>query len=242
VEWVALILLRVRDLEVIYGGVRAVKRVSLDVREGEVRVILGANGAGKSSLLKAVIGVVKPKMGTIEFADQGEIQHLPAHRINRMGVAWVPEGREVFGTLTVEENLRMGAFNVRDKDAILERSSSVYEDFPILRERREQLAGSLSGGEQQMLAIGRALMSGPRLILMDEPSLGLAPKVVQRVMEITRSICERGISILMAEQNARQALKVADHAYLVANGEIKGHGTSKEMARREDVRRAYLGA
>ena len=233
-------LLNVSGLEVAYGPVRAVKGVDLEVHEGEIRSILGANGAGKSSIIKAILGLVRPHRGTITFEGK-EIQRLPAHKVNQLGIAWVPEGRQIFSTLTVYENLLMGAFGGRNGQEAQERLEQIMALFPILRERQSQLGGSLSGGEQQMLAIGRALMSNPSLLLMDEPSLGLAPKIVQRLFDLVREIRGRGISILMAEQNARQALRVSDYAYLLEVGEIRGGGSASEMEASEEVQRVYLG-
>jgi branched-chain amino acid transport system ATP-binding protein len=234
------VLLKVSGLEVAYGPVRAVKGVDLEVHEGEIRSILGANGAGKSSIIKAILGLVRPRRGTITFEGK-EIQRRPAHKVNQLGIAWVPEGRQIFSTLTAYENLLMGAFAGRDGQEVQERLAQIMGLFPILRERQSQLGGSLSGGEQQMLAIGRALMSNPSLLLMDEPSLGLAPKVVQRLFELVREIRGRGISILMAEQNARQALRVSDYAYLLEVGELRGGGSASEMESSAEVQRVYLG-
>jgi branched-chain amino acid transport system ATP-binding protein len=234
------VLLQVSGLEVAYGPVRAVRGVDLEVHQGEIRAILGANGAGKSSIIRAIMGLVKPRGGTVAFRGQA-LHKLPPHKVNQWGIAWVPEGRQVFSTLTVQENLLMGAFGRRDGQATHARQEQIMDMFPHLRERRAQLAGSLSGGEQQMLAIGRALMSDPRLLLMDEPSLGLAPKVVQSFFDLAQQIRARGISILMAEQNARQALRVADYAYLLEVGEIRGGGSAREMEASETIRRVYLG-
>ena len=234
------VLLRVSGLEVAYGPVQAVRGVDLEVHQGEIRAILGANGAGKSSIIKAIMGLVKPRGGTVAFGGRPLHKLLP-HKVNEWGIAWVPEGRQVFSTLTVEENLLMGAFARRHSRATDARQEQVMDMFPTLRERRTQLAGSLSGGEQQMLAIGRALMSNPRLLLMDEPSLGLAPKVVRSLFDLVEEIRARGISILMAEQNARQALRVADYAYLLEVGEIRGGGSAREMEASETIRRVYLG-
>ena len=233
-------LLQVSGLEVAYGPVRAVRGIDLEVNQGEIRAILGANGAGKSSIIKAVMGVVRPRGGTVVFGGQA-LHLLPAHKVNRRGIAWVPEGRQVFSTLTVEENLLMGAFGRRNDGATQARREQIMDMFPRLRERRQQMAGSLSGGEQQMLAIGRALMSDPRLLLMDEPSLGLAPQMVQSLFDLAQQIRGRGISILMAEQNARQALRVADYAYLLEVGEMRAGGPAKEMEASERIRRVFLG-
>jgi branched-chain amino acid transport system ATP-binding protein len=233
-------LLDVRGLEVNYGAVRAVRGVDLAVQEGQIVAVLGGNGAGKSTTIKSLMGVVRPHAGTIAFRGR-EIQRLPVHEINRLGIGWVPEGRQIFSHLTVGANLAVGAFAIGDERLMRRRMDEMMHRFPILEERREQLAGSLSGGEQQMLAVARALMSGPRLLLMDEPSLGLSPLIVQRLFELVRWIRDQGVSVLMAEQNARQSLKVADHAYLLEVGEVRGSGSAKEMEAREDVRRAYLG-
>ena len=233
------LLLRVQDLEVSYGAVPAVERVALEVPTGEIRAILGANGAGKSSTIKAILGLVKAR-GTIELEGR-PIHGAPPHRIHQLGVAWVPEGRQLFSTLTVHENLKMGAFVRGDGPRFASRADEMFALFPLLRERRSQLAGSLSGGEQQMLAIARALISEPRLLIMDEPSLGLAPKVVQRLFEQIREINARGLSILMVEQNARQALKIAHYAYLLEVGRLAAEGPSAALMASEDVQRVYLG-
>jgi branched-chain amino acid transport system ATP-binding protein len=233
------LLLRVKDLEVSYGAVPAVKRAALEVPAGEIRAILGANGAGKSSTIKAILGLVKAR-GTIELEGRS-IHGMPTHRIHQLGVAWVPEGRQLFSTLTVHENLEMGAFARGDGPRFASRVDEMFTLFPRLRERRSQLAGSLSGGEQQMLAIARALISEPRLLIMDEPSLGLAPKVVQSLFEQIQEINARGLSILMVEQNARQALKIAHYAYLLEVGRLAAEGPSAALMASEDVRRVYLG-
>jgi branched-chain amino acid transport system ATP-binding protein len=234
------LLLRVTGLEVMYGSVPAVGGVALEVPEGEIRAILGANGAGKSSTIKAILGLVKARAGTVEFEDR-PIQGLPTHRIHELGIAWVPEGRQLFSTLTVHENLEMGAFARGNGATFPAKLDEVFALFPRLRERRAQVAGSLSGGEQQMLAIARALMAEPRLLLMDEPSLGLAPKVVQRLFEQIQAINAGGLSILMVEQNARQALKIAHYAYLLEVGRLAGEGPSLALAASEHVKRVYLG-
>jgi len=233
------LLLRVRDLEVAYGAVPAVMGVTLELPRGEIRAILGANGAGKSSTIKAILGLVKAR-GTIELEDR-PIHGMPAHRIHQHGVAWVPEGRQLFSTLTVHENLEMGAFSRGNGPAFRSRVDHLFELFPRLRERRSQLAGSLSGGEQQMLAIARALISEPQLLLMDEPSLGLAPKIVQRLFEQIQEINARGLTILMVEQNARQALKIAHYAYVLEAGRLAAEGPASALMASEDIQRAYLG-
>jgi branched-chain amino acid transport system ATP-binding protein len=234
-------LLRVTGLEVVYGHVRAVKGVDLQLERAQVCVVLGANGAGKSSIIRSIVGLVKPRAGLIEYPIGSAIQGQEPHLIHRAGIAWVPEGRQVFANLSVRENLRMGAFGVPSKSTIDDRMQRITSLFPILGDRMNQLAGSLSGGEQQMLAFGRALMSDPRVLLLDEPSLGLAPKIVERLFDLVSDIRDDGLSIFMAEQNALQALRVADYAYLLENGEIRGYGTPREMEEREDVRAAYLG-
>lgn len=236
------IILNVEGLEVVYGAVRALRGVNLRVQEGQIVAILGANGAGKSSIIRSVLGLVKPNAGKIEFPEGRETRGLPAHKKNQLGIAWVPEGRGIFGDLTVYENLIMGAYGTaRIGPPVQKRLEEIIRVFPRLHERREQLGGSLSGGEQQMLAVGRALMSNPKLLLMDEPSLGLAPLVVKRLFELVKEIKDSGVSILMGEQNAKQALKVADYVYLLETGEMRGDGSADEMQSREDVKRAYLG-
>ncbi|HYB42358.1 MAG TPA: ABC transporter ATP-binding protein [Candidatus Methylomirabilis sp.] len=232
-------LLRVSGLEVVYGSVPAVAGVGLEIPAGEIRAILGANGAGKSSTIKAILGLLRPRAGAIEFEGR-PIHGLPTHRIHQLGIAWVPEGRQLFSTLTVHENLEMGAF-ARGGAGLPAKLDEVFALFPRLRERRTQVAGSLSGGEQQMLAIARALMAEPKLLLMDEPSLGLAPKVVQRLFEQIQEINARGLSILMVEQNARQALRIAHYAYLLEVGRLAGEGPPAALAASERVQRVYLG-
>jgi branched-chain amino acid transport system ATP-binding protein len=233
-------LLKVTGLEVTYGAVPAVARVSLEVPQGEIRAILGANGAGKSSTIKAILGLLRARAGVIELEGR-PIHGMATHRIHRLGIAWVPEGRQLFSTLTVHENLEMGAFAQGHGERFRAKLDEVFSLFPRLRERRTQVSGSLSGGEQQMLAIARALMAEPRLLLMDEPSLGLAPKVVHRLFEQIQEINARGITILMVEQNARQALKIARYAYLLEVGRLVVEGPSHEIEASEHVQRVYLG-
>jgi branched-chain amino acid transport system ATP-binding protein len=233
-------LLRVADLEVSYGPVPAVAGVALEVPAGEIRAILGANGAGKSSTIKAILGLVKARAGAMEFEGRA-LRGLPTHRIHQLGIAWVPEGRQLFSTLSVYENLEMGAFARSNGRRFADKLDEVFALFPRLRERRTQVAGSLSGGEQQMLAIARALMAEPRLLLMDEPSLGLAPIVVQHLFGQIQEINARGLSILMVEQNARQALKIAHYAYLLEVGRLVAEGPSRELEASETVQRVYLG-
>ena len=233
-------LLKVTGLEVTYGAVPAVAGVSLEVPQGEIRAILGANGAGKSSTIKAILGLLRARAGVIELEGR-PIHGLATHRIHRLGIAWVPEGRQLFSTLTVHENLEMGAFAQGHGERFRAKLDEVFSLFPRLRERRTQVSGSLSGGEQQMLAVARALMAEPRLLLMDEPSLGLAPKVVHRLFEQIQEINARGLTILMVEQNARQALKIARYAYLLEVGRLVVEGPSHEIEASEQVQRVYLG-
>jgi branched-chain amino acid transport system ATP-binding protein len=234
-------LLHIDDLSVSYGAVPAVDGVNLDIEPGELRVILGANGAGKTTILKAILGLKRPHRGGIRFDGTHDLLALKPHEIHRLGIAWVPEGRQLWQTMTVLDNLRMGGFENKDQAAVQRRIQEMFDRFPRLRERQSQLAGSLSGGEQQMVAIARALISGPRLLLMDEPSLGLAPIVVRDVFKLTREINAMGIAILMVEQNARQALKVADAAYLLENGHVVDEGPAKEIAGRDSVKAVFLG-
>lgn len=225
-----------------YGRVQAVRGVDFEVREGEICTVLGVNGAGKSSIIKSILGLVRARSGTIEFPEGTEIQRLPAHKVNQAGIAWLPQGGQIFSTLTVYENLLMGAFGKEKTQQTQDRFEQTMQRFPILKDRRTQLGGSLSGGEQQMLSFGRALMSDPKLLILDEPSLGLAPKVVQQTFGLVQDLREEGLSILMTEQNARESLKIADYAYLLEVGEIRASGTAKEIESSEDVQRVYLGA
>jgi len=231
-------ILEVKDLNVSYGGIKAVKDISFSVEAGEIVTLIGANGAGKSSTLRSIVGLVKPESGRIVFNEK-EIMALPTDQVVKEGITLVPEGRRVFADLTVLENLKIGAY--MRKDSLDEDIKWVYDLFPRLKERSWQLAGTLSGGEQQMLAIGRALMSRPKLIMMDEPSLGLAPIIVQGVFEIIREINKQGMTILLVEQNANMALKAAHRAYVMETGRITLSGTGKELAENEEVRAAYLG-
>jgi branched-chain amino acid transport system ATP-binding protein len=234
-------LLRIDDLAVSYGAVPAVDGVSLEINAGELRVILGANGAGKTTIIKTILGLKKPRRGSIRFDGDRDLLALPPHKIHHLGIAWVPEGRQLWHTMTVLDNLRMGGFESKDQAAVQRRIQEMFDRFPRLRERQHQLAGSLSGGEQQMVAIARAMVSGPRLLLMDEPSLGLAPLVVADVFRLTKEINAMGIAILMVEQNARQALKVADAAYLLETGHVVDFGPAKEIAQRDSVKAVFLG-
>jgi len=231
-------LLEVRDLKVSYGGIEAVRGISFDVPQGQIVTLIGANGAGKSSTLRAIVGLEKAAEGSIAFNRQ-ELRNLGTESIVTYGITMVPEGRRVFANLTVYENLRMGAY--MRKDDLTKDLDWVYDLFPRLKERSWQPAGTLSGGEQQMLAIGRALMCRPKLIMMDEPSLGLAPIVVQEVFDIIRTINRQGVTILLVEQNANMALKAADLAYVMETGRITMSGTGAELANNEDVKAAYLG-
>jgi len=231
-------LLEVKDLNVSYGGIRAVKGISFEVPEGEVVTLIGANGAGKSSTLRSIVGLEKPAHGSILFEGK-ELSGMGTEQIVTTGITLVPEGRRVFPNLSVLENLKIGAY--QRKDSLEEDIQWIYGLFPRLKERSWQMAGTLSGGEQQMLAIGRALMSRPKLIMMDEPSLGLAPIVVQGVFDIIREINKQGVTILLVEQNANMALKAAHRAYVMETGQITLSGTGRELAENEQVKAAYLG-
>jgi branched-chain amino acid transport system ATP-binding protein len=234
-------LLEVKGLAVSYGAVPAVDGVSLEILPGELRVILGANGAGKTTIIKTLFGLLRPRAGEIRFNGETDLLRLKPHQIHMLGVAWVPEGRQLWNTLTVMDNLRLGGFAVDDKALLERRIDEMFERFPRLRERHDQVAGSLSGGEQQMVAIARALVSAPRLLLMDEPSLGLAPLMVRDVFSLVREINSMGIAILMVEQNARQALKVAHWAYLLETGRIVESGLAAEIGNKESVQAVFLG-
>ncbi len=231
-------LLEVDDVAVRYGAVQALRGVSLTVEEGEIVTLLGANGAGKTTTLRTVSSLLRPVTGAVRFEGR-RVDTLPAHQVVGIGIGHVPEGRRVFPTMTVQENLQMGAY--RDRKHVKEDSERMLEMFPVLAERRKQDAGTLSGGEQQMLAIGRALMGRPRLLLLDEPSMGLAPLIVARIFEIIRQINADGTTVLLVEQNASQALRLATRGYVLANGEIVLEGTAKELLADPAVRSAYLG-
>jgi branched-chain amino acid transport system ATP-binding protein len=233
-------MLTVQDLHVYYGNVHALKGISLDVEPGEVVTLLGANGAGKSTTLRTISGLLRPQEGKVRFED-ALLNSLPAHHIVNMGISHAPEGRKVFTTLTVQENLNMGAYSRHDKEGIEESRQRVFRLFPRLEERRKQIAGTLSGGEQQMLAMGRALMSQPKLLMLDEPSLGLAPMLVRAIFDTIREINQQGVTILLVEQNARAALRMADRAYVLETGQVALSGTASELLRSERVRKAYLG-
>lgn len=232
-------ILEIRDLVVSYGGIEAVKGISLDVPKGKIVTLIGSNGAGKSTTLKSIAGLVKPKAGSICFSDTELTGKAPDFIVSK-GVTLVPEGRRVFANLTVEDNLRVGAY--LRKDSIKPDLERVYDLFPRLKEREWQMAGTLSGGEQQMLAVGRALMAKPQLIMMDEPSLGLAPLIVKGIFDIIREINAQGITVLLIEQNANMALKIADLAYVMQTGNILMEGTGAELLANEEVKAAYLGS
>ena len=232
--------LEIKNLHVSYGGIRALKGVDLTVEEGQIVTLIGANGAGKSTTLRAISGLQKPQSGSILYGGE-ELVGLPAKEIVRRGIIHVPEGRRVFPDMTVAENLKIGAFLRSDKDGIARDMDYVYSLFPRLKERSWQLAGTLSGGEQQMLAVGRALMSRPKVLMMDEPSLGLAPLIVKDIFSIIRRVNEDGITVLLIEQNANAALRIADYGYVLETGTIALTGTGEELLKNESVREAYLG-
>ncbi|MCK6473157.1 MAG: ABC transporter ATP-binding protein [Planctomycetes bacterium] len=232
--------LRVDGLDVFYGGIQALRGVSLDVRKGELVTLIGCNGAGKSTTLKTVSGMLKPKAGKVVFQEQ-PIEGRPSHDIVRRGLALCPEGRRIFPNLTVDENLDLGAYIRSDRAEIRSDRDKMRGLFPILAERAKQLAGTLSGGEQQMLAIARALMSRPKLLMLDEPSLGLAPKLVEQIFQVLANLKREHVTILLVEQNARQALQVADRGYVLETGRIVKDGPARALADDPDVRKAYLG-
>ena len=233
-------MLEVKDINVYYGAIHAIKGISLSVEEGEIVTLIGANGAGKSTTLRTISGLLKPKTGEINFLNKN-IAGMPAHKIVREGISQVPEGRRIFAEMTVQENLELGAFTRTDTDEIQNDFKMVFGRFPRLEERRLQLAGTLSGGEQQMLAMGRALMSRPKLLLMDEPSMGLAPLLIREIFNIIVDINKTGTTILLVEQNANMALSVANRAYVLETGRITISGDAKKLAASEDIRKAYLG-
>lgn len=232
-------MLTVSDINVYYGAIHAIKNVSFEVNEGEVVALIGANGAGKSTTLKTMSGLLRSQTGTIEFLGQN-IMHMPADKLVAAGLAHVPEGRRVFAQMSVEENLEMGAFT-RPNSEIVPGLERVYAHFPRLKERRRQVAGTLSGGEQQMLAMGRALMSSPKLLMLDEPSMGLAPILIEQIFDIVRELHAAGTTILLVEQNAQMALSIASRAYVMETGKITLSGTGDELLHNDEVRKAYLG-
>lgn len=233
-------MLKVNDLSVHYGVIQAVRGISLEVNEGEIVTLIGANGAGKTTALRTISGLVKPSSGTIEFEGK-PIQKVSPQKIVTQGISQVPEGRHVFPGLTVQENLEMGAFLRKDNEGIKKSFSEIYERFPILKERKIQDASTLSGGEQQMLAMGRALMSKPRLLLLDEPSMGLAPIFIKEIFNIIQEIQQQGTTVLLIEQNAKMALSIADRGYVIETGKIVLQGTGVELLASEEVKKAYLG-
>ena len=230
-------LLEIKDLEVNYGVIKAIKGVSFDVNEGEIIALIGANGAGKTTILHTITGLIQAKKGSIVF-DGKELTKTPPHKIVSMGMAHVPEGRRIFQQLSVLENLKLGAYTRKDKSEIASTLKMVYERFPRLEERKNQVAGTLSGGEQQMLAMGRALMSKPRIILMDEPSMGLSPLLVSEIFDIIKVINESGTTVLLVEQNAKKALSIADRAYVLETGKITLSGDAKDLINDESVKKA----
>lgn len=233
-------MLRVEDINVYYGAIHAIKGISLEVNDGEIVALIGSNGAGKSTTLRTISGLMKPKTGRIMY-DGEDITGVPAHKIVGKGLCQVPEGRHVFANLTVLENLELGAYLRTDKEGIEKDMEMVFEKFPRLLERKNQLSGTLSGGEQQMLAMARALMSRPKLLLLDEPSMGLAPLLIKEIFNIIKEINAGGTTVLLVEQNANMALSIADKAYVLETGRITLSGTAAELASSEEVRKAYLG-
>jgi branched-chain amino acid transport system ATP-binding protein len=232
--------LKIREIDVYYGAIHALKNLSLEVAEGSIVTLIGANGAGKTTTLKSISGILRPSSGSILFKGQ-ELLKMAPEKIVALGISQVPEGRRVFQEMSVLENLEMGAYLRSDKKGIQEDMENVFSRFPRLKERRKQSAGTLSGGEQQMLAIGRALMARPQLLLMDEPSMGLAPLLVVEIFNIIKDINSRGTTILLVEQNANMALSIADQAYVIETGEIVLQGSAKELMQSEEVKKAYLG-
>lgn len=233
-------MLEVKDLQVYYGMIQAIKGVSFHVEEGEVIALIGANGAGKTTILHTISGLLTPKQGAVTFEGK-DIVRMPGHKIVSMGMAHVPEGRRVFAQLSVLQNLKLGAYTRRDKAEIQHTLQTVFERFPRLEERQNQLAGTLSGGEQQMLAMGRALMSHPKLILMDEPSMGLSPIFVNEIFDIIQQVSKSGTTVLLVEQNAKKALSIADRAYVLETGNIVLEGKASELLNNDSIRKAYLG-
>jgi branched-chain amino acid transport system ATP-binding protein len=233
-------MLKINNIDIYYGVIHAIKNVSFDVNQGEIVALIGANGAGKTSIMHAISGLIKAKKGSIQFMDK-DITKQPAHKVISYGLAQVPEGRRIFAQLTVLENLEMGAYLRKDKDEIKKDLERVFKYFPRLKDRESQLAGTLSGGEQQMLAMGRALMSKPKLLLLDEPSMGLSPILVNEIFDIIKEINNDGVTILLVEQNANKALSIANRAYVLETGNVTISGDAKEVASNPKVREAYLG-
>ena len=233
-------MLEVKDLKVNYGMIQAIKGVSFHVEQGEVIALIGANGAGKTTILHTITGLLSPKEGSVTF-EGTDITKIPPHKIVSMGMAHVPEGRRVFAHLSVLQNLKMGAYTRKDKAEMQKTLEMVYERFPRLKERENQMAGTLSGGEQQMLAMGRALMSHPKIILMDEPSMGLSPIYVNEIFEIIKEVSKSGTTVLLVEQNAKKALSIADRAYVLETGNIALEGKASDLLDNEDIKKAYLG-
>ncbi len=233
-------MLRVENVEVYYGVIKAIKGVSFEVNKGEIIALIGSNGAGKTTILHTITGLITPRTGSI-YLEGEDITKIPAHKIVSMGMAHVPEGRRIFQELTVYENLQLGAFILKDKKQIEKNLEYVYTHFPRLKERKNQIAGTLSGGEQQMLAMGRALMSNPKILLMDEPSMGLSPILVSEIFQIIKEVSEDGTTVLLVEQNAKKALAIADRAYVLETGKVALSGDAKELLNDESIKKAYLG-
>ena len=233
-------LLEVKNLEVFYGVIQAIRGISFEVNQGEIVTLIGANGAGKTTTMQSIMGLIKPRSGSVVY-DGKEITGMPTHKIVGMGMTQVPEGRRVFSELTVYENLLMGAYTEKDRSKIKEDIEEIYTIFPRLGERKSQVAGTLSGGEQQMLAMGRAIMSHPKLLMLDEPSMGLSPALVDQVFEIIKHFHKTGTTILLVEQNANKSLAISDRAYVLENGRITVTGTGSELMACEEIRKAYLG-
>ena len=233
-------MLTIKDLEVYYGVIQAIKGVSFEVNQGEVIALIGANGAGKTTILHTITGLLAPKNGSVVFEGK-ELTKMPAHKIVSLGMAHVPEGRRVFADLSVYENLRMGAYTRKDRNEIEETLEKVYQRFPRLKERRNQMAGTLSGGEQKMLAMGRALMSKPKILLMDEPSMGLSPIMVNEIFSIIQEVSDSGTTVLLVEQNAKKALSIADRGYVLETGNIVLEGKASDLLNNDSIKKAYLG-
>ena len=233
-------MLEIKDLEVYYGVIQAIKGISFEVNKGEVIALIGANGAGKTTILHTITGLLSPKKGSVMY-EGTDITKIPAHKIVSLGMAHVPEGRRVFADLSVYENLKMGAYTRKDKNEVEETLERVYERFPRLKERKNQMAGTLSGGEQQMLAMGRALMSKPKIILMDEPSMGLSPILVNEIFDIIQEVAKSGTTVLLVEQNAKKAVSIADRAYVLETGKIVLEGKAEDLLNDDSIKKAYLG-